>query len=146
MVLHIALAALLVYLLGSSESGLGNREGSLKNFRNVGIHVKLPQTDEFEQTPTEEELINNSEETTPSEVISEAPFAKILSEDPFEKPPVELSLPEQGTNFDEVSLPPDFGGAPSSGGASAISPQATGTLPSQTAAPLGIGESAFLGI
>jgi len=146
-ILHAGLVVLLIFTLKSPQSGLGNREGNLANFRQVGIHLKEAEAEQFEQIPVEsaEETQKPEESPTENETASVPPNAFPDTADPFSKPPVELSLPAATTGTTEVSIPAGLtGSATSSSTETGIQP--SGNFPSASEAPLGVGESAFLGI
>ncbi|QDU81825.1 hypothetical protein Pla110_35760 [Polystyrenella longa] len=144
--LHGLVLAMLLYWFGAPESGLGNRNGSLANFNKVGLEIKSAQTDEFEQRPNE-----NESEATSSEANEQEAAETPEEVNPFDNLPEELTV----TPLDEPE--PILGsGLPTSVdtglsreallSGDSLSQEASGDLPPQTTAPLGIGESAFLGI
>ncbi|MAT14988.1 MAG: hypothetical protein CMJ46_06930 [Planctomyces sp.] len=143
--LHLLLFFGLLYWMGSSGTGLGNRNGSLMNFNKVGLEIKTPQIDQFEQrpednaTPTETVSSEESNATDPTE-----------STDPFDTLPSELTAPtnEESEPVLGMGLPSSvdstFNNSAPLGDSVVQSP--SGDLPAQATAPLGIGESAFMGI
>ncbi|MEZ6048460.1 MAG: hypothetical protein R3C11_23380 [Planctomycetaceae bacterium] len=143
---HLFLFLGLLYWFGSPESGLGNRDGSLMNFNKVGLEIKNPQSVEFEQRPEE----NQTEDSTSDS--SETTSAKSdESQNPFDKLPATLEVtplnePDPVIGF---GTPSSADSSLSSGGNStgeSILQEASGNLPPQATAPLGIGESSFLGM
>ncbi|MCA9040956.1 MAG: hypothetical protein KDA65_11460 [Planctomycetaceae bacterium] len=134
----------LLYWFGSPESGLGNRDGSLLNFNKVGLEIKSPQTDQFEARPDETVAETSTSEANvqPNVQPEENPFERLPSE--LTTSPLKKQDPVLGTG-----LPSSIDSAlnrPSASSEGSLVQEASGDLPPQATAPLGIGESAFLGI
>lgn len=146
--LHLILLLSLFYFLQGPESGLGNRQGTLADFRKVGLHLKEPETDQFEQLPIEEatETNNSEQDTVVPELTSTSPSSLAELPDPFAEPPLDLSLPPALTgNSPEIRIPQTNSGMDSGGAESTAAPP-SGSPNVSSEAPLGVGESAFMGI
>lgn len=143
--LHLLLFFGLLYWMGSPGTGLGNRNGSLTNFNKVGLEIKSPQTEQFEQRP---DNAATASETASNEETSAADPEE--STDPFDTLPAELTTPTQDESESVLGmrLPSSVDSTLNSSAplGDSLVQTPSGDLPLQATAPLGLGESAFMGI